>query len=146
MKVVIRNFALLVTCLIVLGWLAAPYLTQATERAKFSISDKLGVVAGTQGNDFRQARGTVGYWRLIQDSSGVWWFYSPQGKKEFLNTVTTVQPVQFGLRPTDPHFISRDAQGSADNSGCATRDTLGRKCDVGFKGLAAWCNPAFSSA
>ena len=46
--------------------------------------------------DFETVRGTAGYWRLGQTRQGVWWYLSPENQAEFLNTVTTVQPVQAG--------------------------------------------------
>src|SRR5271156_1671752 len=50
---------------------------------------------------FTQLHGREGYWRIGQDANGVWWFVSPSGQREFLNTVTTVQPFQ----------LSRDGEG-----------------------------------
>src|SRR5687768_8336987 len=45
---------------------------------------------------FPTLRGTDGFWRVGKDASGVWWFISPKGEAEFLNTVTTVQPSLVG--------------------------------------------------
>src|SRR5688500_9618406 len=40
--------------------------------------------------DFKTLRGQKGFWRIGQANDGVWWFVAPDGKREFLNTVTTV--------------------------------------------------------
>lgn len=92
-------------------------------------------------------KGTPGYWRLAQDANGVWWFLSPQSKREFLNTVTTVQPYQGARQPNGPHYISRDwsaktVGGDGDLQTWATK-TLQRVREAGFKGLGAWSNAAF---
>ncbi|MEL7237893.1 MAG: hypothetical protein AAGK78_03455, partial [Planctomycetota bacterium] len=60
-------------------------------------------------------RGTEGFWRVAEDEAGVWWFVSPDGEREFLNTVTTVQPFQTGRRVRGPHYISRDWDGSLEH-------------------------------
>jgi hypothetical protein len=95
--------------------------------------------------NFRQVHGQPGYWRLVQDAAGVWWFLSPGGKLEFLNTVTTVQPMQESREKGGGHFISTDwdrQTGESDIDQWA-KATLTRVKDAGFKGLGAWCNPAF---
>src|SRR5690349_10128704 len=46
--------------------------------------------------EWAKIRGTPGYWRLGLDTTGVWWLIDGQGKQEFLNAVTTVQPFQKG--------------------------------------------------
>src|SRR6266446_3380095 len=38
-------------------------------------------------------RGQVGFYRLTQDSTGVWWLLSPADQKQFLCSVATVQPL-----------------------------------------------------
>ena len=99
---------------------------------------------------WQQLLGTEGFWRIGQDERGVWWFVSPEGRPEFLNTVTTVQPFQLGRRELGPHYVSRDwpAGPTLDGSGDAdlrawADSTLGRVRDAGFKGLGAWCHPVF---
>lgn len=91
-------------------------------------------------------RGHEGFWRLAQTPEGVWWFLTPRGELEFLNTVTTVVPYQLGRDPEGPHYISRDWPGSVPGDGdleaWATR-TLRRVQEAGFKGLGAWCHPVF---
>lgn len=101
----------------------------------------------TAGSEFVQISGTQGYWRIGKTADGVWWFISPEGRREFLNTVTTVQPFQLGRREAGPHYISRDWQGGLDTSTGDTTDwakkTLERIREAGFKGLGAWCHPVF---
>lgn len=90
--------------------------------------------------------GTEGYWRIAQDEAGVWWFLSPDGRREFLNSVTTVQPYQRGRDVNGPHYISRDYAGGLSMDGDVdawAKATLDRVLNSGFKGLGAWCHPAF---
>ncbi|HWP41548.1 MAG TPA: hypothetical protein VNL70_11520 [Tepidisphaeraceae bacterium] len=91
-------------------------------------------------------RGKEGFWRLGRTASGVWWFVSPDNRLEFLNTVTTVQPYQWGRDKTGIHYVSRDFEGPVGGPGdlhaWATR-TAQRVLDMGFKGLGAWCHPEF---
>ena len=90
-----------------------------------------------------------GFWTLEQDEAGTWWFVSPAGEREFLNTVTTVVPYQQGRREQGPHFVSRDWFGRVTGTmtdGDTRRwaqSTLARVRDAGFKGLGAWSHPAF---
>ncbi len=93
-----------------------------------------------------EVRGTDGFWQLGRTEGGVWWLISPQGEREFLNTVTTVQPYQIARDPEGPHFISRDYDGGITQDGNLdqwARRTLARVKDAGFKGLGAWCHPIF---
>ena len=98
--------------------------------------------------EFERLVGTPGFWRIGRTREGVWWFVSPEGVPEFLNTVTTVVPFQHGRDPGGPHYVSRDWSGPGDRfddgdaQAWASR-TLQRVRDVGFKGLGAWCHPAF---
>jgi hypothetical protein len=97
--------------------------------------------------DFDLIRGVPGFWRIGRTRDGVWWFISPDNRREWLNTVTTVQPFQLGRRAGGPHFLSRDWDGGFDmTSGDVTRwaeATLARVKAAGFKGLGAWCHPIF---
>ena len=101
-------------------------------------------------------RGREGFWRLKRDSNGVWWFLSPQGKQEFLNTVTTVQPYQKGRDKNGLHYVSSDWKGPMDAEIWDRRSkadsnelsywaekTIERVKEAGFKGLGGWCNWAF---
>jgi len=94
-----------------------------------------------------QIRGRHGYWRVKRDKYGVWWFLSPQGDLEFLNTVTTVQPVQKGRDENGLHYISRDWKGGLDfqkgNDEMWARKTVERIKESGFKGIGAWSHHAF---
>jgi hypothetical protein len=95
---------------------------------------------------FETLRGRDGYWRLGRDAAGVWWFVSPDGRAEFLNGVTTVQPRLLGRDQRGPHYVSRDWKGD-DASPAARRQwaeaTLARVKGLGFKGMGAWCDPVF---
>jgi hypothetical protein len=96
-------------------------------------------------SEYRHLRGHAGFWRLGEDSTGAWWFVSPAGRCEFLNTVTTVQPDQDSRQKNGAHFVSHDwdgHEGDADLDRWA-QATLRRVTEAGFKGLGAWCNPAF---
>jgi hypothetical protein len=133
---------------LLIGWLAFPYLTignihvAATQPTNVAESANAAPV-----EPLHQIHGQSGYWRLGQDQSGVWWWESPAGKLEFLNTVTTVQPEQDGRERNAVRFVSTDwdgRYGAADLDRWANA-TLRRVLDSGFKGLGAWCNPAFHS-
>ena len=96
--------------------------------------------------------GTAGFWRVGRQADGVWWFVSPTGQREFLNTVTTVQPFQKGRREKGPHYVSRDWAGGVDGGPEARSEgnlhawataTLRRVHEAGFKGLGAWSNRTF---
>jgi hypothetical protein len=93
---------------------------------------------------FKEIRGKEGFWRVAQTESGVWWFLSPEGQEEFLNTVTHVHPVQRGRAKEGPHFVSRDWNGGpyregGDQEAWAAK-TIQRVQGAGFKGLGAWCH------
>ena len=92
-------------------------------------------------------RGVEGFWRVGRTAQGVWWFISPTGGLEFLNTVTTVVPYQLGRDATGPHYISRDwgdePHDAAGDLHEWARRTLARVREAGFKGLGAWCHPVF---
>jgi hypothetical protein len=102
---------------------------------------------------FKQVRGRAGFWRVAQDGDGVWWFLSPAGKLEFLNTVTNVQPFQKGRDKNGPHYVSPDWKGGIDTEvwDTAIEDadknleqwaarTVKRVEEAGFKGTGGWCN------
>ena len=92
-------------------------------------------------------RGREGFWRLGQSADGVWWFVSPTGQREFLNTVTTVQPFQLGRDDKGVSFVSRDWDGSVGKYDGDLKAWAGKTLDriryTGFKGLGAWCHPIF---
>ena len=96
--------------------------------------------------DFDIVRGTKEFWRLGKDKQGVWWFISPRGKLEFLNTVTTVQPYQTAKDTDGPDYVSRDWSGGSTDQGDLKQwaaATIQRIEMYGFKGLGAWSNPVF---
>lgn len=91
-------------------------------------------------------RGQPGFWQIVQDVNGVWWFRSPDGRLEFMNTVTTVQPFQLARSPDGPHFVSRDYNGGTTHDGdlrAWAEATIARVRSAGFKGLGAWSHPVF---
>jgi hypothetical protein len=77
----------------------------------------VGAVAVGAAETFKAMRGTEGFWRIAQTEGGVWWFVSPEGQKEFLNTVTHVHPAQRGSAKQGPHFVSRDWNGGPSREG-----------------------------
>ena len=95
---------------------------------------------------YKQINGVNGFWRIAQTHDGVWWFVSPDNKREFLNDVTTVQPFQTARDKDGPAFISSDYDGGLTNTGnidAWANKTLDRIRDAGFKGLGAWSHPVF---
>lgn len=93
---------------------------------------------------FTSIRGHAGFWRLARNRQGVWWFLSPAGQTEFINSVTTVQPVLASADSTGAHYVARDyttddiAHGNLNRWADAT---VNRILSIGFKGLGAWSNP-----
>jgi len=97
---------------------------------------------------YKAQRGQPGYWRLGQVADGTWWFVAPDGRQEFLNGVTTVQPFQLGRDRDGAEYVSRDFNGRrGQTDGADVRAwaaaSLGRIREVGFKALGAWSHPAF---
>src|SRR4051812_47549117 len=97
--------------------------------------------------EFAKLQGSDGFWRLAQTTDGVWWYLSPTGTPEFLNTVTTVQPYQHARVAEGARFVSRDWNGDANDANgdldAWAVHTIDRVRNIGFKGLGAWCNPVF---
>jgi hypothetical protein len=96
--------------------------------------------------EYDTVHGRDGFWRLAQEAkSGHWWFVSPDGKREFLNSVTTVRPTADARERNGPAHLSADYHPSTDDT---ARDhdwavaTLRRVKDAGFKGIGAWSHPA----
>ena len=98
-------------------------------------------------SNYRQIRGKEGFWRVVQDGDGIWWFLSPEGSLEFLNTVTHVHPAQRGRDEEGPHFVSEDWDGGPHREGgdldAWAAKTIMRVHKAGFKGMGAWCNRVF---
>ena len=88
-----------------------------------------------------ELRGTEGFWRVGRDETGAWWFVSPGGRREFLNSVTTVQPRLLGRDPMGPHYVARDFDSSTGLRHWAEA-TVERIASFGFKGIGAWSDPA----
>lgn len=105
-----------------------------------------GGTATTSQVEFTVTLGREGFWRIGRTTAGVWWFIAPDGKLEFLNTITSVQPTQPGRDESGPAFVSRDLDGDPNDPAALDRwaaKTLVRIQQTGFKGLGAWCNHAF---
>ena len=139
------------SCLMLIGIWVHPYMSGAFETANHKQIPAATIVqanaVNTEQSPFVNYKGQSGFWRVGKTQDGVWWFVSPTGKREFLNTVTTVQPFQVGRDENGVHFVSRDWNGSpgkydGDLNAWAEK-TLVRIHDAGFKGLGAWCHPVF---
>ena len=88
--------------------------------------------------------GREGFWRVGRDAAGTWWFVSPDGTPEFLNTVTTVVPRQGARDRGGAEFTSTDWDPTLPEServNLWAAATVRRVKDAGFKGLGAWCHP-----
>ena len=98
--------------------------------------------AATGGNEPKlvEVRGREGFWRVARDETGAWWFVSPDGRREFLNSVTTVQPRLLGRDPKGPHYVARDFDPSTGLRHWAEA-TVDRVTAFGFKGIGAWSEP-----
>ena len=140
-------------CLLLVGIWIHPYMSGALEtRPMKGVTPAAAAAMDTSAQPAVESplvayKGREGFWRLAKSADGVWWFVSPTGKREFLNTVTTVQPFQMSRDPQGVSFESRDWDGSlgkydGDLNAWATK-TVARVQDVGFKGLGAWCHPVF---
>ena len=109
------------------------------------IGPTTGPTAPVDENQFTVIHGKPGYWRVAKTHEGVWWFLSPMGHLDFLNTVTTVQPALRGRDPQGPDFVSRDWDEHDSSPAAVDRwasATVGRIKEIGFKGIGAWSNPA----
>ncbi|MGC4032976.1 MAG: hypothetical protein QM754_14815 [Tepidisphaeraceae bacterium] len=141
-------------CLLLVAVWIHPYMSGAFEPNKpLGVTPTAGEALATKtavdinASPFTTVKGQDGYWRLAKTADGVWWFVSPDGKREFLNTVTTVQPFQLARDPHGISFASRDYNGTpgkydGDLNAWAAKTAL-RVKDAGFKGLGAWCHPVF---
>jgi hypothetical protein len=160
-----RKAVLVSILLLSILWLSRPYLSKGIEGTPVPTTANADlpahptavgpVVLADASSDSQSlpanisvVHGRPGFWRLAQDKSGVWWFMSPDGQLEFLNTVTTVQPTQLSRFHDGAHFVSVDWKGNAQGEGSEqdldqwAQATIQRVRDAGFKGLGAWCNPA----
>lgn len=129
---------------IIAGVWLHPLFTNRTNRS--DASQSLAPTPSTLPLQWETLRGKQGFWRLGKTPEGIWWFISPTGKADFLNTVTTVQPYQVARNPFGPDFISKDYDGGTGDGGdlrAWARATLQRVRNTGFKGFGAWCHPIF---
>src|SRR5687768_2434610 len=126
--------------LLCVSWSHAPAPSAAASVASSSSIDH---AAAAPAPRWTSMRGSEGYWRVGQSADGVFWFVSPSGEREFLNTVTTVQPFQQTGDPNGIHYVSRDWDGGVSEKGdldAWARRTLARIRATGFKGIGAWSN------
>lgn len=152
-ELIVARIIFIFSCLILVGVWIHPYMSGAFEThavTATTAADGSAIPAAaptTRPTAFVNMKGRAGYWQIGKTTDGVWWFVSPAGQREFLNTVTTVQPFQVGRDENGVHFVSRDWDGSPgkyDGDLHAWADkTLTRIKDAGFKGLGAWCHPIF---
>jgi len=89
---------------------------------------------------FLCVHGKSGFWRVAESPDHIWWFLSPTGRLEFLNTVTTVQPYQQAGNSSNAGFTSSDWHGDLDAWARATVQRAGTT--YGFKGIGAWSSDA----
>lgn len=151
-ELVMARLVFVFACLLLVGIWIHPYMSGAVEtHPPMAVSPaaeaSMTTPAAGAESPLVVTKGREGFWRLAKSADGVWWFVSPQGRREFLNTVTTVQPFQLGRDPRGVSFHSRDYDGTlgkydGDLEGWAKK-TVARVNDVGFKGLGAWCHPVF---
>ena len=136
-----RLLIIFAACGLLIGWLAYPYLTIGDIHGASTRPAALAQLGHS--NPLRQIHGQAGFWRLGQDEAGVWWWVSPTGKLEFLNTVTTVQPEQDGRDRNSVRYVSTDWNGRYDSRDLDrwASETLSRVVDYGFKGLAPGAIP-----
>ncbi len=149
--------AFAVVCILLVGVWVHPYVSGALEPRSKSV---VPVTSPSTNQAAREAelppdldrpfvtvRGVEGFWRLAKTDDGVWWFVAPDGSREFLNTVTTVQPFQLGREANGVHFKSRDYNGTVGQYDgdlhAWAHKTAARVRDAGFKGLGAWSHPVF---
>jgi len=143
-----RSVVLTTIVLMVLGALLQPLITGARTLAPASShlpSSDAATAPLVQPPALAEFRGAEGFWRLGKTADGVWWFVSPDGRPDWLNTVTTVVPYQHGRDPDGPHYTSRDfppGGGDAEIKAWAEK-TLTRIRDKGFKAIGAWSHPIF---
>jgi hypothetical protein len=160
------RFTIAAAAVLLLGIVSQPYWSRATDKSSSdrftttalatpsapahygssaSVGRHNGPAPAPTTRQWAELRGTEHFWRLGRDSNGVWWFLSPTGNAEFLNTVTTVQPFQPARDADSPHFVSRDYVDTDNPPADLDRwaqATVARIRQIGFKGLGAWCNPA----
>jgi hypothetical protein len=137
-------FPTILVLLVAGTWISPRFLGAEDQAPKSPPNITPAAVPDVLPTQFKVIKGAEGFWRLAQTADGVWWFFSPENRPEFLNTVTTVQPYQHARDKDGPSFVSRDYDGGLAPNGnldaWATR-TLARLRDAGFKGVGAWSHP-----
>ena len=93
-------------------------------------------------SEYLQVRGSEGFWRVAQDQRKVWWFLSPENKKEFLNLIQNVNPEEKGRSLEDPHYLSKAYLDSGMNKKIWVQKTTQKIKEFGFKAIGAWSDPA----
>ena len=152
------RISFIIVCILLVGVWIHPYVTGAFEiprgdtNAVARVDDAVPSDAelaqvNVNASELVTMRGREGFWRIGRTQDGVYWFVSPTGQREFLNTVTTVQPFQLGRDANGVHYVSRDYNGTAGkydgDLNAWANATLARVHEAGFKGLGAWCHPVF---
>ena len=131
--------------MVVVCWAILAVTFLALTRSGPALAQPAAKAPAANQNVLTLVNGRPGFWHLARDARGVWWFVSPDGRPEFLNSVTTVQPHLYGRNSAGPHFVSTDW---ADTGSAADLDrwagaTVRRVRDAGFKGMGAWSHPVF---
>ncbi len=154
-ELLMARIAFVIVCILLVGVWIHPYFSNAFDGRNGSLMARTASSTNPTSQPrvdaarslITQWRGKEGFWRLGKSADGVWWFVSPEGKQEFLNTVTTVHPFQLGREANGVHYMSRDWNGTAGKYDVDLKDwankTLERIQEAGFKGLGAWCHPIF---
>ena len=97
-------------------------------------------------SEYIQVRGTEGFWRVAQDQHKVWWFLSPDHKKEFLNIIQNVNPEEKGRNSATPHYLSKVYIESGMNKKIWADKTSQQVKEFGFKAIGAWSDLALLGA
>ena len=97
-------------------------------------------------SEYLQIRGVEGFWRVAQDQLKVWWFLSPDNKKEFLNIIQNVNPEEKGRNPEAPHYLSKAYVESGMNKKIWAQKTSQQVKEFGFKAIGAWSDLALLGA
>jgi hypothetical protein len=105
----------------------------------------ISIACDAKGEGFKVVFGQSGFWRLAQNEQGVWWFFSPDNRLEFLTTVTSVRPTQKSRDKEGLHYISRNWNGDTNGKKGDLDEWAGRTIrqvqETGFKGIGAWSHP-----
>ena len=89
-------------------------------------------------SEYLQIRGREGFWRVVQDSNKVWWFLSPENKKEFLNLIQNVNPEEKSVNAEGLNYLSKVYVESGKNKKIWAQKTSEQIKEFGFKAIGAW--------